>query len=192
MVQRPAEPYVPFEDYLEAEQRSETKHEWLDGVVYAMGGGSIEHARLAVKMTSALTARLGTRCTVLSSDAMLYIRETNLATYPDATVVCGSLVIEKVVRGGKLIGEAITNPKLIVEVLSDSTQAYDRGEKFGHYMRIPSLEEYVLVAQDEPRIEVFRRPPQRGHWLNESARRGETVVLLGEPLPVDDVYGPSA
>jgi len=183
------QPYVGFEDFLQQERDGDVKHEWLDGVLYAMAGGSIEHGRLATKMTAALTVALAGRCTVYSSDVMIYVRETNLATYPDGSVVCGPVDVQRVVRNGKTLGEAITNPTLIVEVLShDSTEGYDRGEKFAHYMRMPSLQEYVLVAQDERRIEVFRRPQGRGHWHCEVGRAGEGVTLVGQTFRVDDVY----
>jgi Uma2 family endonuclease len=191
MTEQPlAQPYVTFEDFLAAEHVSEAKHEWLDGVVYAMAGGTVEHGRLATKMTAALTAKLAGRCTVFSSDVMLYVRETNLATYPDGSVVCGPVDVQKVVRNGKVIGEAITNPTLIVEVLSDSTESYDRGEKFAHCMRVASLEQYVLVSQDDRRIEIFRRPEGRGHWHSELARRGETFRVQDQVLHVDDIYDP--
>ena len=183
------QPYVSFEDFLVDEQGGDVKHEWLDGVVYAMAGGTIEHGRLATKMTAALTTALAGPCTVYSSDVMLYVRETNLATYPDGSVVCGSVDVQRVVRNGKVVGEAITNPTLIIEVLSrDSTEGYDRGEKFAHYMRMPSLEEYVLVAQDERRIEVYRRPRGRGHWECQVARQGDTVTMRGHTFAVDDLY----
>jgi len=182
------QPYVSFEDFVASEHASETKREWLDGVIYAMAGGSIEHGRLATKMTAALTAKLAGRCVVLSSDVMLYVRETNLATYPDGSVVCGVVDVQQVVRNGKIIGEAITNPALIIEVLSDSTEGYDRGEKFAHFMRLPSLQEYVLVSQNERRIEVFRKPEGRGHWQRETARGGETLVLRGQVVALDEIY----
>lgn len=183
------EVYVTFEDFVASEQGGETKHEWVDGLVYAMAGGTVEHGRLATKMTATLTAKLAGRCTVYSSDVMLYVRETNLATYPDGSVVCGSVDVQRVVRNGKVIGEAVTNPKVIVEVLSDSTESYDRGEKFAHYMRLPSLEAYVLVSQDQRRIEVFRRPEAgRGHWVPEVNGGGDEVSLLDAIVRVDDVY----
>jgi Uma2 family endonuclease len=182
------QPYLAFEDFVASERDSETKHEWLDGIVYAMAGGSIEHGRLATNVTAALRAKLAGRCSVFSSDVMLYVRETSLATYPDGSVVCGALDVQRVVRNGKVLGEAITNPTLIVEVLSESTEAYDRGEKFAHYMRLSSLKEYVLVAQHERRIEVFRRPEGRGHWGREVARGGDTSMLQGAIVTVDEVY----
>jgi Uma2 family endonuclease len=191
MIGQPTQqPYITFEDFVSSEQGNETKHEWVDGIVYAMAGGSVEHGRLATKTTAILIARLAGRCTVFSSDVMLYVRETNLATYPDGSVVCGSLDVQKVMRNGKVIGEAITNPTLIIEVLSDSTESYDRGEKFAHYLRLASLKEYVLVRQDERYIEVFCRPDGRGHWRREVAGRGETLTLLGETFQVDAIYDP--
>ncbi len=180
---------MTFEDFLAAERDGETKHEWLDGVVYAMAGGTVEHGRLATRTTSLLTAKLGGRCTVLSSDVMVYVRETNLATYPDGSVVCGPMDVERVVRNGKVLGEAITNPTVLVEVLSESTESYDRGEKFAHTMRLPALRAYVLVSQDRRRVEVFVRPEGRGRWGHEVAGAGEHVTLLGEELPVDEIYG---
>ena len=115
---------------------------------------------------------------------MLYIAETKFSTYADAVVVCGSLATFRVAK----LGEAITNPTLLVEVLSESTEKYDRGEKFAHYMNIASLKEYVLVSQEERRIEVFRRP-ERGHWSFEVAKAGETLNLHGRPISIDAVYG---
>lgn len=190
MIGQPSQAYVSFEDYVLAEQTSDGKHEWLDGVIYALAGGSVEHGRLATKLTAALTARLAGRCTVLSSDVMIYVRPANLATYPDGSVVCGPLDVQRVVRNDKVIGEAITNPSLILEVLSDSTEGYDRGEKFAHYMQLGSLTEYVLVSQAERRIEVFRRPAGRGHWAQVIARAGDTVTLCGQLVRVDEIYEP--
>ncbi len=181
-----AQNYVTYEDYLEAERVSPTKNEWLDGVVYAMAGGSLEHSRLAMNITAALKAGFPS-CEVFQSDAMIFVRATNLATYSDGVVVCGGVESQKVERNGRVIGEALLNPRVIVEVLSDSTEQYDRGEKFAHYMRIPTLQAYVLISQDVPRIEVFRRP-ERGHWQREEACSGETVQIGEAAVAVDDVY----
>ncbi len=185
-----AQPYVRFEDFLEAEAKSDLKHEWLDGVVYAMGGGSLEHSRIATNLTALLKGALGGRCTVFNSDAMVYVRATNLATYPDASVVCGPVERQSVHRNGQLLGEALVNPSVLVEVLSPSTESYDRGEKFSHYMRLSSLQEYVLVWPEEFRLEVHRRPEGRGHWTVEAAGAGGLVTIGGTPLSVDDLYAP--
>lgn len=181
-----AAPYVSYEDFLEAERASDVKHEWLDGVVYAMAGGSLEHSRLAVNIQTALKGALS-GCEVFQSDAMLYVRASKLSTYPDVAVVCGPVESQKIERNGRVLGEALVNPTILVEVLSESTEEYDRGEKFAHYMAIPSLREYVLVAQDTPRIEVFRRP-ERGHWQHVVARAGEVIEIGGRSISVDAVY----
>lgn len=182
----PVATYVSYEEFLDAEARSDVKHEWLDGVIYAMAGGSLEHSRLAGNMHAALKIALD-RCEVFQSDAMLYVRASKLSTYADITVVCGAVESQKVERNGRVIGEALLNPTVIVEVLSDSTEEYDRGEKFAHYMTIPSLQEYVLVSQDEPKVEVFRRP-ERGHWQHTVSRAGETIEIAGHAISVDAIY----
>ncbi len=97
----------------------------------------------------------------------------------------GPVESQKIERNGHVLGEALLNPTVLVEVLSETTEEYDRGEKFAHYMRIPSLREYVLVSQDTPRIEVFRRP-ERGHWIRQEARAGGTIA--GRTIHVDDIY----
>lgn len=102
-------------------------------------------------------------------------------------VVYGPVESQKIERNGRVLGEALLNPTVLVEVLSKATEEYDRGEKFAHYMRIPSLREYVLVSQDTPRIEVFRRP-ERGHWIQEEARAGGTIAIAGRTIHVGDIY----
>ena len=133
------------------------KHEWCDGVVYAMYRGTPEHARLSAAIAGTLGGLLSGECTVYSSDAMLWIERANLSTYADATVVWGPLETKNVRTqrdGRRSLGEAIVNPTVVVEVLSESTERYDRDAKFQAYKQLPSLKEYVLVAQDEPLIEV--------------------------------------
>ena len=176
-------PYVRFEEYLADEQTSDTKHEWVDGVVYAMSRGTPEHGRLTAAIIGELRSLLSNECVVYSPDTMLYIAESRFSTYADAMVVCGPLATVRVAK----LGEAVTNPTLLVEVLSDSTEKYDRGEKFARYMAIPSLQEYVLIAQNERRIEVFRRP-ERGHWIHETVEAGGVLQLHGRSLEVDAIY----
>src|SRR5574338_726071 len=105
----PVATYVSYEEFLDAEARSDVKHEWLDGVIYAMAGGSLEHSRLAGNMHAALKMALD-RCEVFQSDAMLYVRASKLSTYADITVVCGAVESQKVERNGRVIGEALLNP----------------------------------------------------------------------------------
>jgi Uma2 family endonuclease len=135
-------------------------------------------------VTSLITAGIGQRpCEAFSADAKVRVDETDLSTYPDVTVICGR------VERSPIDGEAATNPTLLVEVLSDTSEAYDRGEKFAHYRRLASLREYVLVSQREPRIEVFRRTAA-GRWELIEAVAGGRVLLesIGVELAVDDVY----
>ena len=192
-------PYVMFADYLVAEHQSDVKHEWFNGAVYAMSRGTPEHARLSARIVRLLGNALPADCEVYSSDMMLYIAEVKLSTYADASVVCGPLETFTVKRNGRSLGEAVTNPIVIVEVLSESTERYDREEKFGYFRALPSLQEFVLVSQDELAIEVFRRPapsssrPEpsgaRDPWECERASAGGRVTIHGCTIEVDAVYG---
>lgn len=173
-----------FAEYVEQERASDTKHELVNGEIVAMAGGTIEHGRLASNVTIALGASLrGRPCSTFSADVRVRVLATGLASYPDLSVVCG-----KQERDPE-DANTLVNPIVLVEVLSDSTLAYDRGEKFAHYRRIPSLKEYVLVSQHEPRIEVFRRD-EEGIWSLHEAAAGECVKLeaIGCELSVDEVY----
>lgn len=152
-----------------------------------MAGGTVTHGALAGAMITVLSNALrDRRCRVLSSDVRVRSLTTGIATYPDVTVVCQQ------VDTAPDDTNSVVNPLLIVEVLSESTEGYDRGAKAAHYRRIPSLREYVLVAQGDPLIEVYRRN-ERGNWeLFVEARRGERFELrsCGEPisLDVDAIY----
>jgi Uma2 family endonuclease len=183
-------PYVSYAEYLALEEKSLTKHEWLDGVIYDMealgiAGGPPDHAGLMGAIAITLGNQLrGKRCRVFPADLKIRVLATGLATYPDTSVVCGRLELDP---GDK---NAATNPVVLVEVLSDSSEGYDRGEKFAHYRRIPSLQEYVLVSQREPLIEVFRKN-EAGKWvLAEEAGAGELAPLtsIGCTLSVDEVF----
>jgi Uma2 family endonuclease len=175
-----------FAEYLQQEQAGDTKHELLNGEIFAMAGGTPEHTRLAGKVVMALGAQLSGRpCNVFPSDLRVRVLATGLATYPDVTVVCGRLEHDPEDEN------TVVNPVVLVEVLSDGTERYDRGEKFAHYRRIPSLNEYVLVSQHEPRIEVFRRNNEGGKsWTLHVAEASESVQLtsIGCELVVDEVY----
>lgn len=170
--------------YLAAEALSETRHEWIRGEIFDMAGGSPEHAALAAAVAGELrTALRGRPCRVFSSDLRVFIREAEVATYPDVSVVCGAL------ESPPEDPTAIVNPALLVEIISDSTEPYDRGEKFEAYQRLPSLKVYVLVAQRTRRVEVFRRQGER-RWELEVFGAGQVVALqdLGVTLDVDALY----
>ncbi len=177
--------YVSYAEFVALEEKSATRHEWLNGVVYDMAGGTPDHSRLELAVGSALLTQLrGKRCGVYSPNLGIRVLATGLLTYPDASVICGSLVRDVENKN------AVTNPRVIVEVLSDSTEDYDRGDKFLHYKQIPSLAEYVLVSQKEPCIEVWRRD-MAGQWdLAEKGMAGQSVTLTSVEctLSVDEVY----
>lgn len=175
---------MSYAEYVAAEQRSEIRHEFLDGEVFAMAGGTPLHAALAAALIQQLgNALRGKPCRVYSSDLRVRIRETGLTTYPDLSVVCGKLETDSEDPN------AVINPVVLIEVLSESSEGYDRGAKAAHYRRIPSLREYVLVSQLEPAIEVFRRN-ERGNFELIEARKGEQIELasLGATLDVDPIY----
>ena len=163
---------------------TETKHEWLNGDLVAMAGGTPEQAGLVASVIGELRSALrGRPCRVFSAGLRVKVQATGFATYPDASVVCSKLETD---------GEdpqAVVNPVVLVEVLSDSSEAYDRGQKFMHYRRIPSLREYVLVSHRERRIEVHRLN-ESGRWELHETGPGESVELasIGCRLSVDEVY----
>jgi Uma2 family endonuclease len=177
-------PNLSQEEYLALERKAESKSEYHDGCVYAMAGASKEHNRIAADFLTALNNRtLGGPCEVFGSDMRVLISRTGLYTYPAILGVCGELQV--------LDGEADTalNPALIVEVLSPSTEGYDRGKKFGHYRQLPSLREYVLVSQDRILVEKFERDGDL--WiLSVRDRRDAAIALasLGCEVPLGEIY----
>lgn len=181
---------VSFEDYFLGEETSDIRHEWHDGVVYAMSRGTPRHGRLAGQVGRLLANALDPDCILYTSDTPIWIEAAGLCTYADASFVCGA-VQTMIARNktGHSIGEAIINPSVVIEVLSPTTERYDRDGKFAAYRLLPSVQEYVLVAQDESRIEVFRRTARSdARWLSESASSGGAVIVHGAELAVDAVY----
>ncbi len=174
---------MSYADYLALERASEAKHEYVNGEVYAMAGGTPEHARLQSRLDQLLGVALeGRPCAVFASDLRIRIVDTGRSTYPDVTVVCGR------VETAADDEDAVTNPTLIVEVLSRNTEAEDRGPKWAHYQRIEALREYVLVGQDARGVEVFRRDGAR--WTYESFGPGDTARFesVGAAVAVDELY----
>lgn len=171
-----------FQDYLAVEQVSTVKHEFLEGEIYAMAGGTVLHAALSASVLATLHRQLGGRCRVYSSDLRVRVLATGLASYPDVTVVCGAAETDPE------NADTVVNPTLIVEVLSPGTMDYDLGEKFEHYRKIPSLVEVLYVSQDRRRIEV--REASAGGWKTTFAGPGATATMssLGAGLDVDTLY----
>ena len=176
-------PWISYEASLALERETEIRHAWHDGQAFAMAGGTIPHGELASAMQGELRAlALSCGCRVFSSDVKVRVVATGLATYPDASVVCGPIERDPEDRN------AIANPTLLVEVLSEGTEGFDRGAKARHYRQIPSLKDYVLVSQHERLIEVYSREGDR--WVLREAGAGEVVPLtaLRAELVVDRVY----
>jgi Uma2 family endonuclease len=175
--------YTP-EEYLASERKAETKSEYFDGEIFAMSGVSREHNRIALDLASWLNAQFrGGPCEAFMSDMRVRVARTGLYTYPDVVAVCGEPRFEDDEV------DTLLNPTLIVEVLSPSTEAYDRGRKFDHYRRIESLREYVLVSQDSVRVERFSR--RGGDWLlTIFERRADLLGLesVGVEVPLGEVY----
>lgn len=163
------------------------RHEFIDGEIVAMAGGSELHSALIAAITGELYGQLrGTACGVRDSNMRVHVRATGNAFYCDALVVCGEAEVIREIRGG----DSLLNPTVIVEVLSPSTEDYDRGSKFDdEYRLIPSLRCYVLAAQDEDVIEV-RSSDGHGTWTTTIYRNGERVVIdpPGCSLDVAAVY----
>jgi len=177
-------PHYTYEEYRRFEETTNAKHEYLNGQILAMAGGTPEHAALATAIIGVLEQRLaGSACYPFSSDLRVRVRTTGLATYPDVNVVCGDLERDPEDPNAAL------NPTVLVEVLSPSTEDYDRGEKSAHYRAIPSLREYLLVSHRERRIERWWRVGG-DEWEQQSLGRGDIVELssLGIVLEVDAIY----
>jgi len=173
-------------EYLNLERSSESRNEYFDGELFAMSGGTPLHSQIAASLIQEIGRRLrGGRCVVYTSDLRLKIEVTGLFTYPDLSVVCGPI------QFAADTDDTVVNPAVIVEVLSDSTEAYDRGKKFENYRQIPSLREYLLVSQKEPRIEQFIRQPNEQWLLREAAGLEATLALpsLEIQISFDEVFG---
>jgi Uma2 family endonuclease len=169
--------------YLDLDEMSNVKLEYLDGEIFAMAGGTPDHAALAMNIGIALAAVREHGCRVFSSDLRIRVLATGLAAYPDVTIVCGPAQYDPDSR------TTITNPTIIVEVLSDSTRDYDRGAKAEHYRQIGSLKACLLVSHQQPQIEAWRRADD-GSWSRSEHGPGAVIELPGidVALPVDEVY----
>jgi len=173
------------EEYLALERRSEARHEFLDGEIFAMTGASLQHNDIVWNVAGLLHSQLqGRPCRAAIGDMRIRVDATGLCTYPDLVVVCG----EPRLADAEL--DTLLNPTLIIEVLSPSTEAYDRGRKFAHYRTIASLAEVVLISQERIEVERFSRQPEGGWLLFEANRLEEHLPLpaIGCELPLAKVY----
>ena len=171
-------------EYLAWERLQPVRHEFFDGEVFAMAGGSLRHNALCANVIASLSSALrGRGCVITTSDQRVRAGVGERYVYPDVSVTCGAVVLAPGTN------DVLANPTMIVEVLSGSTEQYDRGLKWEGYQRIASLMDYVLVSQSEPRIEHFRRDGSGGSWLYRSAVSAERIVLSTEAtLDVDELF----
>lgn len=172
-----------YADYLALEATSNVRHEYLDGQIYGMAGGTPEHAALAAAVIGLLFPQLRAgRCRAHDADLRVRVRATGLSTYPDVTIVCGPRERDP----GD--ADAVTNPTAIVEILRRSAEGYDRGDKFEHYKRLPSLSAYVLVSQDKREIEVWTR--EGAAWSQSVHHDGgvATIPAIAASLDVRELY----
>lgn len=177
--------YLTSEEYLALERQATTKSEYIDGEMVAMTGGTSRHGLVTVNLAAELRQRLKQGpCRVYSGDVRIKILAAGVYYYPDLSVVCGEPLLED------RHDDNLLNPILIVEVLSQSTESYDRGRKFENYQMLESLKEYVLVTQDRPRVEHFLR--QDGHvWLYTDVSGLDGTVSLtsvGCQIPLAEIY----
>lgn len=174
--------HYAYAEYTSLEEGGAIRHEYLDGEIYALAGGSPDHAALAATVIGLLRSRLPRDCRVFTSDLRIRIPSTGLSTYPDAAVVCG--------RTQRAADDslAVVNPVLLVEITSNSTEDYDRGEKLRHYQCLPSLREVLIVSHREPYLTLHRR--ETADWATLEARTGQAVALasIAAELSVDEVY----
>jgi Uma2 family endonuclease len=178
-------PRLTPEQYLEIERAAEFRSEYFDGEMFAMSGGRLAHAMIGVKLASALDAALrGRKCVVTGPDLRVRVAKKGPFFYPDATVCCGELQLADDYK------DALLNPTAIFEVLSPSSEAYDRGRKFAAYRQIDSLREYVLVSQTEPAVESYLRGPEDKWTLTEFSGAGAVCSLesIGCQIALADIY----
>jgi Uma2 family endonuclease len=178
--------HYTLEEYLKLEKNAEQRYEYFDGEVVAMGGASLNHNRITRNIIRSLENALAEQgCEVLPADMRVKVPKAFPYRYPDAVVVCGEPIIEEM--HGQ---EMLVNPILIVEVLSPTTEAYDRGAKFSAYQSITSFQEYLLIAQDRPHITQYVRQPH-GKWLRSEVEGMDGELRLESlhcRLALSDVY----
>jgi len=168
-------------EYLEFEKHSEVKHEYYQGEIFALTGATRNYNVIAGNVFGSLRGALPEECLLFMNDMRVKVEATGLYTYPDVVVVCGEEEYQDDAQ------TTLLNPVLVVEVLSDSTEAYDRGKKFEMYRTIPSLQEIVYVAQERQSIDLFRRGEER--WALYDPVDGQiTLASVGATLSMNDVY----
>lgn len=180
-----AKTFITEEEYLAIERQAQIRSEYFAGEIFALAGASRQHNRIVTNLVSGLDSQLRERpCNVYSSGLRVKINRSGLYTYPDVVVTCGEELFSDENR------DALLNPVVIIEVLSDSTEAYDRGEKFEHYQQVDSLLEYLLVSQHSHRVEQYAKQNNKS-WLYSESHELQEIVRLDSiecRLAVKDIY----
>jgi Uma2 family endonuclease len=176
---------ISFDEYLARERASQTKSEYYAGQIFAMSGGTPRHNTISGNIFANARNKLrGTPCRPFNSDQRIRIQSCGLATYPDVSIVCGELRLDTQDI------DAIVNPRVIFEVLSNSTESYDRGKKFDFYRQLDTLRNYVLISQEEAQVECFTRQ-SNGDWLLSIHKGLDTVLPLSTiaiEMLLTDIY----
>jgi Uma2 family endonuclease len=177
-------PYVSPEEYLALDRAAEQRSEYVNGQIYAMAGGTRQHSRICVNTIADLSAATRGRCAVYSSDLRLFVEKTSAYFYPDVLATCSAG------HAANDLEDTITDPQVLIEVTSKSSEAYDRGAKFHHYRNIPSLGDYLIIDQFRILVEHYSRQPD-GAWLFREYASPELVIALpsiGAELNISGIY----
>jgi Uma2 family endonuclease len=178
--------YTP-QEYYRLERDAQTKHEYFDGEIFAMAGGSVNHGRICSSILRAIGNRLeGSPCEAFTSDLRLQVKATGLRTYPDVSVYCGPLESDP----EDSTGQTVTNPTVLFEVLSKTTESYDRKSKANNYRKIESLKALVLVSQAGAQIELYERQAN-GTWTVQDIEGLDAklaIPCLNVTVPLSDIY----
>lgn len=179
---------LTVKEYVALEQESNQRYEYHDGYVVAMAGGTLIHGRLCSRSNFLLQRDLeGKGCEVLNSEVKIYLDKSESYVYPDGSAVC-----DKIESSIYQVG-AITNPIIIIEVLSENSEKYDRGQKFHNYRRLPSFQNYILIAQDKLYVEVWYRPPGADLWridIYEGESANAHIQSVNINLSLKELYDP--
>jgi Uma2 family endonuclease len=173
------------EEYLKLEESSEERHEFFNGEIFAMSGGTLTHPTLLSNLQAELVNKLaGGPCIAFGEGLKIHVNATGLNTYPDASVVCGKPILAPNRK------DTLLNPMLVVEVLSPSSESYDRGKKFQHYRQIESLTDDILISQDSVRVEHFVRQADNFWQLRDYAdlQGARTIESIGIEIPLANIY----
>ncbi len=177
---------VSVAEYLAIEQTEDCRYEYHDGKIFAMAGGTVEHGLISGNVYGEIKFALrngSSKCTVLNSEVKLHIEASNKFVYSDVMVVCDEL------ERSSIEENAIVNPVVIIEVLSKSTESYDRGDKFFAYRQIPTLKEYILIDQYQPQIDIYER--QAGLWKITRKNALSSLIqihALGIEISLANIY----